>query len=261
MLDHAAHTDALHKERSYRGLARHYGTEVTDAWLSLHAQIAADLAAMAVLVDDENTARWIEAEVAASITPSAENAGLPLTGEAGDAAYALSVVRDLIQQRLPEHLQGDWRNRLAPADWLASLPAATPDRARDMVRDRLSGMTPEDFTAGRFSEADQYMQQANAALAAGGQDWDAVEALYASDLAAFEGWLIARSVAAGDTDFIQAEMRWALAVGALSALESLPPGFDDAASVVRSRLAWAVGPRDGLDLARHLSRPATPSLA
>lgn len=244
--------DAQHKERAYRGLALHYALTVGDAWLALHAQVAADLAA-ATVVGCENPT-LVGPDGVPALAGALQDASVHLDGEPGDAEHALAAVRNVIEHALPESSRGAWRARLADIAFLSALPPATPDLVQDMNDDRTQGMDVDDYIQMRYDEADEHMDRAGA-LRRDGQEWEAIQATYASDLCAFEAWLLARSVNVGDEDCVQAEMRWALAVAALEALTSLPTDVDEASFLVRSRLAWAVGPHDARDFARHLARP------
>lgn len=234
--------DAAHKERAYRGLARHYA-ETGDAWLALHAQSAADIAAATVAVG--------QAPALVSLAGELVEEGLPLSGETGDAEGALIALREKVAACVPLHRRDTWRARLQDPSYLRTLPMARAQELRSMAAARLAGDTPVAFVSRRLSESRDGMSEA-ARLRVAGESWQAVEACYDSDLAAFEAWLVARSFEVGDEDLAQVEMRWALAVAVLETLTSLPEEFRAAAEIVRSRLVWVVGPADAPDLARYL---------
>lgn len=243
--------DAQHKERAYRGLAKHYaqlphGAASGDGWLAVHAQLAADLAA-AVVVGAPNPTRVGPDGRSALAVTLLDNADLL---ERATARTVVTDLRNRIEHGLDEAYRSAWRARLASP---AYLPEETPtaDLAQMLRDQRLGGMSPAMFADAQFAHADQQMAAARDLLARG-KTWPAVEAGYAADLAAFEGWLVARSAAAGDDDLVMTELRWTLAVAALETLEGLPEDLEPASNIVRSRLAWAVGPSDAYDLAHHL---------
>jgi hypothetical protein len=242
------HNDAAHKERAYSGLARHYGIEIKDSWLALHAQITADLAAGVIIgatvfydLDDEG------------FSTLAKTLDVTLDGKKGDAGRTLKALRKDIMSRLPLEFAEPWVNRLAPLDYLENLPAANPSYIQDCTKLRLAEYNTNDFIQYRYDEADELMDQASENFKIG-QEWKAIESAYSSDLSAFEAWLVSKSVLMGDQDLVQTEMRWTLATRALDDIKELPSTFDKALFTVRKRLAWAVGPREAKDFSYSLSR-------
>jgi hypothetical protein len=230
--------DATQKELAYRGLGSQY-VEQGNAWLALHAFASADLhAALRVLASNGyDAAPFLQAtsEAFPSIANRFEDGMNPF--------QALVTSRTRMLLCLPEELRGEWHHSLGMADIFEGQDILSLDRLNDMVRDHLDGRTVEEFIDWAYTESYR-LAAAAARKRAAGDEWGAVVDSYAADLAAFEAWLFERSLSIGDTTFSQAEMRWALAVAALENISALPEDATDASFLVRSRLAWALGPVD-----------------
>jgi len=233
--------DAEHKEKSYRGLAHHYAKN-GNTWMAVHAQATADVAALTVALNQ----RFNFVDAAAALS----DGGVKTAGDSSDAKHAVEQFRIFLAERLTEEQRAAWRARLAPLAYLEGLPAISPDWLRETVSARFDELDPADFVSTKMADAVSHMSKATVLLSEG-REWEAIEACYESDLNVFEGWLINRSIFVKDTEFVQTEMRWALAVAVLESLSSLPTDFSEAAAVVRSRLVWVVGPNDAEDLADH----------
>lgn len=229
--------DAKQKAHSYAGLARSYATGANDAWLALHAQLAADTAAA----------------VAVGGQVPALGALLPeLTKEfAGDARRVLVSLRALIAARLDEDTCAAWSEMIADPEYLADLPPATPDYLASLTAAR--GITDdgiEEAINAKEEQASALAEEARAALSSGDEE-TAINALYDGDLCKFEEWLLRRAVAAEDTGCASVELTWSLAVGALSQVD-WDRSAREVQHQVRSRLAWAVGPGQARSLAAVL---------
>lgn len=230
--------DATQKELAYRGLGRQY-VEQGNAWLALHAFASADIhAALRVLVSNGYDAQEF-LKTANDAFPTVSDR----LADGGNPFHSLVTVRTRILLSLPEEVRGEWHHGIGMADIFDGLDVLNVDRLNDMVRDHFDGKTVEEFIAWAYTES--YRLAASAARKrAAGDEWGAVVDSYAADLSAFEAWLFERSLSIGDTTFSQAEMRWALAVASLETISALPENATDASFLVRSRLAWALGPVD-----------------
>ena len=249
MIERTLVADAQHKEMAYRGLAKFYALS-EETWLALHSQIKADLAAATLVLKEDPT--LVGHDNHSALAQRLRDEAPLLSGREGDAVEYLISFRNLFEHLIPEDTRNSWRSRLANIDFMESLPAASVDRVKEMKAARLRGLEAETLVENLYSEADARMEQASGLLSSDNV-WDAIVAAYESDLAAFEGWLISRSLLVGDENLVQVEMRWTLAVQALADLPTLPNDFTEATALVRSRLAWVVGPTDARDLSKNLA--------
>jgi hypothetical protein len=239
--------DAQHKEKAYPGLAREIALQ-GDFWLATHVQFLSDISS-AIAIGGLNPA----------ITGLDGNNMLAtvlerLSGEfAGqDGRTIISLLRDQIELMLSATDAALWRKRLPFLDYLGD-SIVTPDLLITKRTNRLGDASPADFIKARFKDADTSMDTV-LTLLSNDQEKEAIAASFSSDLAAFEAWLITRSINCGDEILALTEIRWALGKAVLADMPPVDKGFNDAIQIVRSRLAWVAGPIDARDLARHLSR-------
>ena len=239
--------DARHKEQAYNGLARHY-VESGDAWFALHAQNVADVCVAVALLSENGFEPFHFLEsLADGIAADIDGPTPPVT-----AVQVLDRARTLIAHALPFEVVDQWSDAVTDLPGLELLPRANPAAAALLTQSRLgeSG-TVEHFIEAKHSiahagyiEATEYLQR--------GDHENAVAVTYIADLAAFEAWVFSRSIEVGDLSFVQAEMRWSLAVAALAGVGELPLDAEDAVALLRSRLAWALGPREAKGFAMTL---------
>ena len=164
----------------------------------------------------------------------------------------MELVRDSIEDLIDSKYRSKWRESLPPIDYLRD-KKLNPEYTKIRKNTRLRGLDPYSFVESKFREADLNARETLIAL----QNNDRSEALrtaYASDMAIFEAWLVSRSIVSGDDNLILTELKWALAMTALSAPRNLADEFSKTIANIRSRLAWAVGPVDAKDLARHFAK-------
>jgi hypothetical protein len=249
MIDELETIDAQHKEQAYAGLARDY-VERGDAWFALHAQVLSDVfAAVEVLnaagYEHAGPFEWLDTAVGDAVDALGSRARRP--------ERALDAFRDAIDDAMPADLALRFRNRLPDLDGLEALPAPTPDATISMVAGRLAGCNSlDEFVDMKRAAAASQWEEATRLLAAGNVR-DAVMSIYGADLAAFEAWIFSAGAEPVETfTFTHAEMRWALAVAALEALPGIPDSVEEAVPLVRSRLAWSLGPREARTFAASL---------
>lgn len=233
--------EADQKAKAYSGLARYYASG-NDGWLSVHAQIEADLALAKYVLETYNSDvnSFMEA-IALKISETS----LP----SDSAAAIVEHIRSIISSVLTEDVSSVWRENLTNTEIFNQLEEVSSENALNMAMERMNNQNVEDFVAQRYAEAKEKMENAHDFIASG-QEWDAIVSAYASDLASFEGWLFERSYALGDFSFTQAEMMWSLGMAALEDIEELPSNFNDAISLVRSRLSWVAGLNESKELAK-----------
>lgn len=128
--------------------------------------------------------------------------------------------------------------------YLEALPAVTIDDLAGVVATRLSGMSPAAFVAQRRSEARAAMLKAQAHRVRG-ETAEAIQAAYAGDFHALEGYLVESAVEVGDTELLTVTIRWDLAVHAVAELPGLPEDFSQAVGVVRGAIVAGIGDADG----------------
>lgn len=239
--------DAVHKHQAYTGLAHHYA-KTDNVWLALHAQTIADLAAVElVLLDVGAPSETVMAAIQGSLADQGDQ-----IDQASEASAALNLIRDCIAANLPDDLVAPWLDRISESDYLAGSKVAA-EQTEQLVLARFGGEEASAFIANRYAEASRESARI-AELHDANESWEAVLAGYTSDLAVFEAWIFERSLRINDLTFAQAEMRWALAVAALEAVTELPDDVENSRFLVRSRLAWTLGPQDAAAFARVVSR-------
>lgn len=244
------------REHSYRGLARHFLDE-QNPWLAVHAQLAADLQAAAIV-----TGTPVDDLLAASAdqAPSEEQI---LTAWADlqpvDAEYAVDAVRSVLWGMIPPAQRHTWRERLVPADCYAGLSADPADQIA-WADQHLGGCTIESSALSGWEAAENLLNDARA-RAADGDAHGSADALAASDWAAFWAWNMDRAAVTGDSLLVQARIRAALADRAISDLEvvtvSSLADVAEVARVRRARLCWALGPFEGRVFARRMAAAGT----
>jgi hypothetical protein len=247
--------DARVKALAYDALAERY-LRAGETFLALHAQIAADIA-LAVSLGAEDPLRFargrnadVVIERALSRTSLAPWRRLSPEASARDM---LEAIRRFMRHRLPLSMAGKWGRALTPSTRFVAAPPVDTTLAANFAKGRLRNRDPYQWVNAKFRSADLYAQRA-LTLNDLGRRRQALRAWFASDLAAFEGWLVSRSIAAGDRLLVQTELRWELAMAAIEQIDSLPEDFNTARVRVRSCLAWAVGPELAQDLAKHLNQ-------
>lgn len=241
---HALLADAQQKNAALSGLAHSYARQ-DESWLALHAQCAADLAAMRATLyaggaqDTEEVDTRISQSLVFTIVDAAE------------PKEAAQKSRDVIASHLKEDQRIYWQNALHPIDYLARVPAASLQGIRAINAERFPNGDVDEFLRTRRAEQHDRRVEAVAAWDEGNV-WGAIDGTYAADLAGFEAWLVQRSRTIKDTEYVQTELLWTLACAALERIPAMPEDYDAAVGLVRSRLAWSVGPLEVQSLAYAL---------
>lgn len=238
--------DAAQKAAAYAGLARNYLNN-GETWMAVHAQTAADLfAAKAVWGFDPSLIVEEDGESPFSFhLASAPKGAFAATA---DAASVVEYIRSGIEAVLPEEHHTGWRSILGSLDGFVGKPLGSDLLATAFVSARLGDLTAEAFIVARLEEAAEcYARAVEAELS--DDPHSAIKARHSGDLATFEAWLVQRSMEVNDTALIQTTLRWDLAMSAIEHLGDLPEDPRAAARVIRSRMAWALGPEDAQQFA------------
>jgi hypothetical protein len=242
--------DAAQKELAYRGLGRQY-VDQGNAWLALHAFAHADLYSALRLLGENN----VDTTDFLSKASDAFDGIADRFADDMDPFMALITFRTRVLLCIPEDLRPQWHRSIGSARLFGDLETLSPAETNIMVSDHLGGRSVHDFIDWAYTEGYR-LAAAAARKRAMGDEWGAVVDTYAADLSSFEAWLFERALLVGDSTFAQAEMRWALAVSALETITALPEDAGDAAYVVRTRLAWALGPQEAAAFADRLDQRA-----
>jgi hypothetical protein len=226
--------NAQQRHRSYSGLAHAYATH-HDGWMATHAQLASDvLAAEIVLLENRGMPEVYQFRD--TLTEALQVRSIPLA-RASDVA---EQARGPVGRALPRDLEPIWKDRLNPLDFLYPAGVLFPAQSTSVREERLGSLNEAAFVLSKREEQSASMTTAMDCTDAG-DEWGAVEAVYTADLAAFESWLVQRSVTRGDANLIQTELLWALGLAAVQQIAQYPTAPAAAAFMTRSRLAWAVG--------------------
>ncbi|WP_148611661.1 hypothetical protein [Nocardioides rubriscoriae] len=241
------YADTTSRIASYRGLARRYAAE-GNAFGAVSATWAADINTVQAIM-------W-ERVMIASPTPDQQFFDIATTVARALATYALHppaattaveavrAARDGLSAAFDPAAQSLMERRLSPLDHLEGLPAPTAAEVAEVARQRLGGATVAEASAERTLEARHYMATALELVREGRVD-DALPHAWQADWATFEAYLLDAAAAVGDDSLISVDLRWAFAVDATNAIESLSADFADAVSTVRSRLADSLGSIEG----------------
>jgi hypothetical protein len=248
IMDSIRTVDNQHKSISYEGLAQR-ALEIKDPWLSLHSQILAD-ATVFRLVSQKH--RGAEAN------------------DADDIHYSIGWAFDIMEESEEYHVYKiveEIRNALcrraaAISDILMSefstlegfdgltINRSSPVNSLGFIR--YSNIEPYEFIKTKQDEATR--AYVNVIQLSAESPSKASAYIYQADLAVFESWLVAQSIAMKDETYVLAAIRWALATASLETLEGLPNKPKLAASEIRKSLLWAVGPENAKSLRKYLMK-------
>lgn len=239
--------DAAQKQSAYHGLSKHYATN-GDGWSALHALLISDMSYTTLLLlkseyDLENQLNEIRAEITKRNTSKSNLSPIKRA----------NLIREAIHDSLPKEIRKEWKQGLLENAFLSPLKNASPETTKNVTAARFGGLTVEDFCRYKETQAQKALIDSRDRFA-DGLIWGSVTSEYEGDLAAFETWIFHNAAQTGDTSYVQAEMRWLLAVSALADLTLPDTDPEWAKFLVRSRLAWALGPVDASDFARYLSK-------
>lgn len=240
--------DSMQKKKAFQGLAHTYARE-GNSWMAIHSQFISDLFAVEHLLLEQGAStddfRGVILSAITSNVIDVEN-----------ARVAVENYRKILRGSLPEEIAQQWETGIAKLDYLNTIIGMVDSApARIAKAGRVGEMSVQDYALGRRREQGEYLANANAMYEAGDM-WEAINNMYNADLSGFEAWLVQRSIVLGDEDLVFCDLLWALAVAALEQLTSLPEDPAQAVFIVRSRLAWVVGPREAKDLSLSLANPS-----
>ena len=170
-------------------------------------------------------------------------------GAFGSARELVESMRARMLGAVDEDLAADISGRLSGIDHLSSFEAPTPERLRESSHARLGGLRAGTFISQRRMDAQSRMRDALADRVRGDIN-GAISAAYEADMLTLEAYLVESALAIGDTSLLTVQVRWDLAVAALTRLAGVPDDFGQAVSVVRQTLVASVGSGDGARLAR-----------
>lgn len=170
----------------------------------------------------------------------------------GTYASAMDLLQDMRGRMLTavdQDLADDIAARFSSLDHLASFEAPMPERLRESGYSRLGGLPAATFIAKRRADAQVLMRDALAERVRG-DITGAISAAYEADMLTLEAYLVESALAIGDVQLLTVQVRWDLAVAALTRLAGVPDDFGQAVSLVRQTLVASVGSGDGARLAR-----------
>lgn len=233
--------EAAQKSTAYAGLARNYLNN-GETWMAVHAQAASDLFAAktvcgvdpSLVIEDDGKAPFAEYLAAAPDSVFAATA---------DAFNVIEYVRQGIRSILPSTDVEAWESVCSDVSGFLGKVLGSDLLASAFVSARLGSLAPDEFVVARFEEAAEFYSDASEAELSGDLH-SAIKSRHQGDLAMLEGWLVQRSLDVNDSALIQTTLRWDLAMTAIDSLGELPEEPQSAARVIRSRMAWALGPED-----------------
>lgn len=240
------HSDTMHKSREYYELSRLYATK-GDTYAAVHAAWMADMCAVqAVMWERILIASPKPDEQFFAIATSVSRALSlhALTGAARpDAVSTIQAARDGLSQAFDDVAMRLLSGRLTPLDHLIGLPS--PDRAgaEAVQARRLSGLSAEDLIGQRNVAAAESMNTANE-LHRDGHPGEAITHAYQSDMAIYEAYLLEAALAVGDEFLMTVDLRWELAYLQITSLPSLPWDYEEATTLIRSKLKGTVSPTE-----------------
>ncbi|MEY4136003.1 MAG: hypothetical protein RL205_131 [Actinomycetota bacterium] len=172
----------------------------------------------------------------------------------GSGAYAsaselVQSMRERMLTAVDADLADDIGTRFSSLDHLSSFEAPLPERLREAGYSRLGALRPGDFVTQRRADAQARMRDALAQRVRG-DITGAISSAYEADMLTLEAYLVESALAIGDTQLLTVQVRWDLAVAALTRLAGVPEDFGQAVSVVRQTLVASIGSGDGARLAR-----------
>jgi hypothetical protein len=248
ILDSISIIDNQQKTISYEGLAQR-ALEIDDPWLSLHAQLLADAAVFRLVAQkypgiNRDTIRDINYAIGWAFDSMIES-------EEYSLVEVISEVREALTKRA-EELADAMVSAFSPIDVFKGLILDKKSAAKSLGFIRYANIEPYDFIKNKQDEATR--AYVNAIQLSADAPAKAVAYIYQADLAVFESWLIAQSIAMDDFTYALASIRWALASASLSNLEGLPNRPAAAAKEIRKSLLWSVGPENAKSLRKYLMK-------
>lgn len=247
MIDERTMQEAQYKERAYKEVANAFASS-NNIWAAIHAQFLADILAPAA-IGQANPGVSLDG-TPPKIINKLKNSGIDVS--VLDASEIVSILRNLIEEELPDEVKEDWHKRLSLLDYLVGKKASIVS-AESRALDRLEGMPVDVFIQIRFNRSAEYARRAKQ-LMESGRKRDALDAARDSDFSALEGWLVARSLESGDTNLVITEIKWTLAKTAITVPLDPDEDFHKSINRTRGRLAWVLGKAEARDLARYLAR-------
>ena len=170
-------------------------------------------------------------------------------GAFGSARDLVQSMRERVLASVDADLADDIGARFGSLDHLASFAAPTPEQLRESGNSRLGGLPAGTFITQRRADALTRMRDALSDRVRGDTN-GAISAAYEADMLTLEAYLVESALAIGDTQMLTVQVRWDLAVAALTRLAGVPDDFGQAVSVVRQTLVASLGSGDGARLAR-----------
>lgn len=233
--------EAAQKSTAYAGLARNYLNN-GETWMAVHAQVASDLFAAktacgidpSLIIDENGSAPFSE-----YLTTAPES----VFSSTANALNVIDYVREGIRSLLPEDAVTLWESKCSDVSSFTDKVLGSDLLASAFVSARLGSLSPNEFIVARFEEAAEFYANASEAELSG-DTHSAIKSRHRGDMAMLEGWLVQRSLDVSDDALIQTTLRWDLAMSAIDGLGELPEEPQAAARVIRSRMAWALGPED-----------------
>lgn len=224
------------------GIAQHYAA-AGDSWSALHAQVLSYTATAELVL------RLYSIEPTETLLKVADGIEtLDLSTSDNKAQPILSAVLSIFARELPAECVADFFSIImSPHDLRLNTPIDV--LLHEKVIERwLDGNTPEDFLLARRETQLNNLKQARDHIIAGETE-DAILAIHNADVAAYETWIVEHALATGDKGFVRARMQWDFFVESLANLSSLPADMVESIHLVRSRMAWALGPDNARNFA------------
>jgi len=220
------------------GIAQHYAA-AGDSWHALHAQVLSYTAAAewVLRIHDQDPTPVLTA-IASDIETLEDSVQTDKTGT--------DVLSHVLQQ-FATHLPGDvvadfFAVIISPHDIELHAPVVADLHNAVMVR-WLDGQSPTAFIAQRRHNQVAKLTTARELIEQGDTE-AATLAIHDADVAAFEAWLVEHALDTHDVSFTRARIQWDFFVESLSNLSYLPADIYESVDMVRSRMAWPLGPQN-----------------
>lgn len=219
------------------GIAQHYAA-AGDLWHAIHAQTLGYVSAADFVL---RAHRYTPQPYLTAIAEAIET--LPTRApDATTITLTLHHILKTIAGELPADTLDDFFDAIInPRDLALTDVPVTPEIHDKVINQWLNGLSPQAFIKNRRETQVAHLFQAQRYAEDNDMEAAALE-MHHADVAAFEAWLIEHALDTGDDTLTRARIQWDFFVESLSHIAYLPADLVESVTIVRSRMAWPLGP-------------------
>lgn len=242
-----SYADLVKRMSVYRELSKQYAENSQNLY-AVNSLWAADLISAQMIIWNEiqNSENKEESffSYGAQLAKAAGEYATTRSGYFKNAQDLVNSSREAIAHSFGGNLEVNYKNQYNSTNYLRLVEAPSPKDIFDSIKERLQGLTFEDFI--RYRKENGLIRVHLAYEKQHDEPRTAIESYYEGIMLLLEAYLVESSLKIGDEGLLTVQPRWDFVVHQLKEMESLPDGFEDATKTILAVIGVGLSRNDSV---------------